>query len=127
MRRPTTALTAGLVLALLATLTSACTDGGDHVTLRVLASPELADVAPLLAELEEDTGVELELDYTATADLDGQPPAAGRKSAHDLAWLASDRSFLLRLQDSAGGLTRPESTSIMRSPVVVGLTPRRRP
>ncbi|MFF8318486.1 substrate-binding domain-containing protein [Streptomyces bobili] len=124
MRRPAAALGAGLVLALLATLTSACTrDGGEHITLRVLASPELADVEPLLGELEEDTGVELKLEYTATAELEGQPPAAGRKSAHALAWLASDRSFLLRLQDSAGGLVRPESTSIMRSPVVVGLTP----
>jgi Ca-activated chloride channel family protein len=124
VRRRTPALTAAVVLALLGALTPACTRNDDHVTLRVLASPELADVEPLLDELEEETGVKLEMDYKATADLAGQPPAAGRKASHDLAWLASDRSFLLRLQDSGGSLTRPESTAIMRSPVVVGLTRR---
>ncbi|MFF9057998.1 substrate-binding domain-containing protein [Streptomyces sp. NPDC101213] len=123
MRRPAAALAATLALALLATLTSACADDGGHRTLRVLAAPELADVEPLLGKLEEATGIELELEYTATADLTGQPPAAGRESAYDLAWLASDRSFLLRLRDAADGTARPESTSIMRSPVVVGLTP----
>ncbi|MFF3331147.1 substrate-binding domain-containing protein [Streptomyces sp. NPDC002888] len=122
MRRPVRALTAALALALLGTLTTSCTSEDDHVTLRVLASPELADLGPLLGELEDDTGVELEMEYKATADLAGQPPATGR-SPYDLAWLASDRSFLLRVQDSGGRLTRPESTAIMRSPVVVGLEP----
>ncbi|MFJ4618318.1 substrate-binding domain-containing protein [Streptomyces sp. NPDC088812] len=121
-RRPGT-LVAVLALALLTTLTPACTADDDQVTLRVLASPELADVAPLLDRLEEETGVGLEMDYTATADLAGQPPAPGEKATYDLAWLASDRSFHLRVQDSAGRLARPESTAIMRSPVVVGLTP----
>ncbi|MFG2131591.1 substrate-binding domain-containing protein [Streptomyces sp. NPDC048751] len=123
MKRPVRALTAALALALLGTLTTtSCTRDDDPVTLRVLASPELADLGPLLAELEEDTGVELEMEYKANADLAGQLPASGR-SPYDLAWLASDRSFLLRVQDSGGRLTRPESTAIMRSPVVVGLEP----
>ncbi|MFF8968302.1 substrate-binding domain-containing protein [Streptomyces sp. NPDC014995] len=123
MRRPTAVVAAALALTLLGSLTSACTRDDDHVTLRVLASPELADIEPLLGDLAEDTGVELEIEYKATADLAGQPPAKGGKPAYDLAWLASDRSFLLRVQDSGGRLTRPESTAIMRSPVVVGLTP----
>jgi Ca-activated chloride channel family protein len=112
-----------LALVLLGTALTACTDGRDHVTLRVLAAPELADVEPLLADLEEDTGVELELEYRASADLADAVNASGR-SGHDLAWPASDRSFLLRVQDSGGRLTRPESTAIMRSPVVVGLRPK---
>ncbi|GAA3305469.1 substrate-binding domain-containing protein [Streptomyces cinereospinus] len=111
------ALTAVLALAVLAGLT-ACSRTAEPVTLRVLASPELADVAPLLGELKEDTGVELEMVYEATADLAGQYPDG---PGYDLAWLASDRSFLLRVQDSGGRLTRPETTPIMRSPVVVGL------
>ncbi|RZB16327.1 VWA domain-containing protein [Streptomyces sp. F001] len=119
MTRLGRALTALLTLVLLAGLTS-CTQDQDPVTLRVLASPELADIAPLLGELEEDTGVELEMEYEANADLAGQYPGG---PDHDLAWLASDRSFLLRVQDSEGRLTRPESTPIMRSPVVVGLEP----
>ncbi|MGW1542637.1 substrate-binding domain-containing protein [Streptomyces sp. NPDC002309] len=119
MTRLARALTVPLTLALLTGLTS-CTQDEEPVTLRVLASPELADLAPLLDDLEQDTGVELEMDYEAGADLEGQYPG-GR--AYDLAWLASDRSFQLRVQDSEGRLARPESTPIMRSPVVVGLEP----
>ncbi|MFF7474854.1 substrate-binding domain-containing protein [Streptomyces sp. NPDC008092] len=122
--------TACLALALLlpAALTTACggngEDGEDRVTLRVLASPELADMAPLLDELAADTGVRLDMTYEATADLAdlvGQP--ADGTSSYDLAWPVSDRSFLLRLQASGKSAARPESTPIMRSPVVVGLTP----
>ncbi|MBZ9638690.1 substrate-binding domain-containing protein [Streptomyces sp. PSKA30] len=82
--------------------------------------PRLVVAAPLLGELEEDTGVTLEMEYEANADLEGQYPDGPE---YDLAWLASDRSFQLRVQDSEGRLTRPESTPIMRSPVVVGLEP----
>ncbi|MBK3579813.1 substrate-binding domain-containing protein [Streptomyces sp. MBT65] len=120
MTRYARTLTRWLALALLAGLTS-CGPSSPDVTLRVLASPELADLAPLLGRLKDDTGVELDMEYKATADLAGQPPASGT-SPYDLAWLASDRSFLLRLRDS-GRTARSESTPIMRSPVVVGLTP----
>ncbi|MFJ4831218.1 substrate-binding domain-containing protein [Streptomyces sp. NPDC088747] len=112
-----------LCVTLLAATLTACSSGRDDITLRVLAGPELADVAPLLGRLKDDTGIELDIDYTATADLPGQPPAAGQTSPYDLAWLASDRSFLLRLQEAGQRAARPESTPIMRSPVVVGLTP----
>ncbi|MEV0635990.1 substrate-binding domain-containing protein [Streptomyces sp. NPDC050619] len=117
MRRHARTLTAGLAVALLAGLTS-CTQDGQDTTLRVLASPELADLEPLLGELKDDTGVRLDMEYKATADLSG-----ARSPSYDLAWPASDRSFLLRLQDSGTPAARPESTPIMRSPVVVGLTP----
>ncbi|MEV5309244.1 VWA domain-containing protein [Streptomyces sp. NPDC052610] len=110
-----------LGLALLGATLTSCTSDDEPTTLRVVASPELADVAPLLADLTEDTGIELDIDYRADADLDGQYPAG--RSGYDLAWLASDRSFLLRVRDSDGELTRPESTAVMRSPVVVGLAP----
>ncbi|MGW5767953.1 substrate-binding domain-containing protein [Streptomyces longwoodensis] len=119
---PRGAVPFALCLALLTGLLAACTGAPDHVTLRVLASPELADVEPLLGRLAEDTGVELTMEYEASADLAGRYPATGRP-APDLAWLASDRSFQLRVQDSGGRITRPESTSVLRSPVVVGLTP----
>ncbi|GHH21811.1 substrate-binding and vWA domain-containing protein [Streptomyces lanatus] len=110
-------LGAALTLALLAALTS-CTQGDEEVTLRVLASPELADLEPLLDDLKDDTGVELDMDYRATADLSG-----ARGTSYDLAWPASDRSYLLRLEERGERAARPESTPIMRSPVVVGLTP----
>ncbi|GGO44694.1 vWA domain-containing protein [Streptomyces lasiicapitis] len=111
-REPVLALC--LLLLAAATLT-ACTDDKDHRTLRVLASPELADVEPLLKELEDDTGVELKMEYKATADL------SGPLGSYDLAWPASDRSYLLRQQEKGERTARPESTAIMRSPVVVGL------
>ncbi|MFJ8631037.1 substrate-binding domain-containing protein [Streptomyces sp. NPDC093568] len=117
MKRYARTLTACLTLTLLTALTS-CTQGNEDRTLRVLASPELADLEPLLGELKDDTGVRLDMDYRATADLSG-----ARSPSYDLAWPASDRSFLLRLQDRGEQTARPESTSIMRSPVVVGLTP----
>ncbi|EPH43608.1 hypothetical protein STRAU_3336 [Streptomyces aurantiacus JA 4570] len=112
-REPVLAL---CLLLLAATMLTACTKDKDHRTLRVLASPELADVEPLLKDLEDDTGVELKLDYKATADL------SGPLGSYDLAWPASDRSYLLRLQERGERAARPESTAIMRSPVVVGLT-----
>ncbi|MGW4907746.1 substrate-binding and vWA domain-containing protein [Streptomyces sp. NPDC004270] len=124
MSRPARVVrTACLALLLLAALTTSCSgDHADQVTLRVLASPELADMEPLLDELAADTGVRLDMSYEATADLAGQPAASGKPS-YDLAWPVSDRSFLLRLQESGTSAARPESTPIMRSPVVVGLTP----
>ncbi|WP_172386688.1 substrate-binding domain-containing protein [Streptomyces sp. MNP-20] len=103
-------------LALLATTLTACGRGGDTTTLRVLASPELADVEPFLGELKDDTGVELDIDFKATADL-SEP-----LGSYDLAWPASDRSYLLRLREGGRPAAPPESTAIMRSPVVVGLT-----
>ncbi|MGA4842307.1 substrate-binding domain-containing protein [Streptomyces sp. G45] len=83
----------------------------------MLASPELADIKPLLQRLKKDTGVELDIDFTATADL------SGSLGSYDLAWPASDRSYLLRLSAERSGAAKPESTAVMRSPVVVGLTP----
>ncbi|MEV7325841.1 VWA domain-containing protein [Streptomyces sp. NPDC093970] len=118
-RLPRTAC-AALALLLLAALTTSCGGGRpEQVTLRVLAGPELADMQPLLDELAADTGVRLDMSYEATADPGTQ---AGRTS-YDLAWPVSDRSFLLRLQASGKSAARPESTSVMRSPVVVGVTP----
>ncbi|MFH8792850.1 substrate-binding domain-containing protein [Streptomyces sp. NPDC017941] len=107
-----------LALLLLAAVLSGCTEDSEPHTLRVLASPELVDMEPLLDELKDDTGVELKLDYKATPDLSG--PLGG----YDLAWPATDRSYLLRLGASGEPAARPESTAVMRSPVVVGLTPR---
>jgi Ca-activated chloride channel family protein len=121
---PALALTLSLLLAALGTLTS-CSDGDDsRTTLRVMASSELADVEPLLEHLRRDTGVHLEMDYRST-DEAGDALVSGRHS-YDLAWLSSDRPFRLRLKQEDPRGTRTvglQSTPIMRSPVVVGLTP----
>ncbi|MEU6010424.1 substrate-binding domain-containing protein [Streptomyces sp. NPDC047453] len=85
------------------------------------ASPELADMWPVLDKLERDTGVRLDLDYRATNDV-GDLPVDGRHD-YDLAWLSSDRYLRLKLKESGRtGARPPLSTAVMRSPVVIGLT-----
>jgi Ca-activated chloride channel family protein len=55
-----------LSIALCLTVLSGCIGTGARETvLRVLASSELADMQPLLDELEDETGVRLEMDYRA--------------------------------------------------------------
>jgi Ca-activated chloride channel family protein len=122
------ALPAALCLVLLAALGGlvSCSGGDDgpDTTLHVLASDELTDMEPLLDRLRQDTGVRLDMDYRATNDA-SDTLLTGRHS-YDLAWLSSDRYFRLKAKKTAAG-ARPatvvQSTSIMRSPVVVGLTP----
>lgn len=113
-----------VLIAALGALTSC--SGGDSrkTTLRVLASSELTDMKPLLEQLTKDTGVRLKMDYRAT-DEAGDALVSGSHS-YDLAWLSSDRPFRLRLKQKDPRGTRRvglQSTPIMRSPVVVGLTP----
>lgn len=93
----------------------------EPVTLRVLASSELTDLAPLLADLRAETGIELQLDLRGTVDATNALTPGDYQ--HDLAWLSSDRYFQLKLTKS--GYTGPEplSTPIMLSPVVVGVKP----
>ncbi|WEH40027.1 substrate-binding domain-containing protein [Streptomyces sp. AM 2-1-1] len=106
-----------LCLTLVATLLTACSDGEgeETVRLRVLASPDLAVLTPLLGDLLEETGVDLRLDTRADAETRTPDP-----DRHDLAWLSSDR--YLRLTDTTA-IRGVQRTSTMLSPVVVGLRP----
>jgi Ca-activated chloride channel homolog len=124
VRRSVTLALCLVLVAALGTLAS-CSGGapGPATTLRVLASDELSDMEPLLGRLRQDTGVRLEMDYKATNDA-SDTLLTGRHS-YDLAWLSSDRYLRLRLKESGQSATPSagvQSTSIMRSPVVVGLT-----
>ncbi|MGP3951788.1 substrate-binding and vWA domain-containing protein [Streptomyces sp. 7N604] len=100
-------------------LTACSTDGPETATLTVLASPELADMRPLLDDLRRDTGVTLELDYRST--VDASTALAPGDYRHDFAWLSSDRYFQLKLKEAGQGAERPLGTSIMKSPVVIGM------
>lgn len=106
-----------LVAAALLVLTG-CVAGPDRVTLRVLASPELSDLMPLLDDLRADTGVALELEYQDT--LSATRTLVGAHQ-YDLAWLSTDRYLRLGLAGEQAG-PQPQSTTTMASPVVVGLT-----
>ncbi len=110
-----------VVLCCLLLVAAACTGGEQRVKLRVLASPELADLVPILGDLREETGIELEMDFQAAVN----PSTAlipGR-AAHDLAWLSTDRFFQLDFPRVADKAERPLTTSTMISPVVVGMKP----
>lgn len=106
-----------LCLVLVASLVTACSggDGDDPVRLRVLAGPDVSVPAPLLAQLRDETGVDLRLEHRPDAET--RPPDRGR---YDLAWLSSDRYLRLTGNDATRGLQR---TPTMTSPVVVGLKP----
>ncbi|MFF7788916.1 substrate-binding domain-containing protein [Streptomyces sp. NPDC007991] len=106
-----------LCLALLTASLTACSgdDGDDTVRLRVLAGPDLTVPAPVLAELRDETGIDLRLDHRPDAET--QTPDRDR---YDLAWLSSDRFLRLTHKSATRGLQR---TPIMTSPVVIGLKP----
>jgi len=126
-RRGLRALLAGLAAGCLAL--TACTGGGSTghkpippagspYTLRVLASSELADMQPILAQAQKVTGVTVKLAYTGS--LAGtQTVLSGRATGvYDAIWFASDNYLEL----SPGGLARLDaSNQIMSSPVILGL------
>ncbi|MGH3390936.1 MAG: substrate-binding domain-containing protein [Actinomadura sp.] len=113
-----TALACGLLLG----LPTACTMGEPAPTrLSVLASSDLADMEPLLAELRRDTGIELMMDYRGTVQANGSLNPGHYR--HDLAWLSSDRYFRLTMKESRFSGEAPLRTGIMLSPVVIGLRP----
>ncbi|WP_231649152.1 vWA domain-containing protein, partial [Streptomyces clavuligerus] len=115
-------LVPALAVLLLAPGTACTSDSPRPVTLRVLAGTELADMAPLLDELRHQTGIRLEMEYRGTVDASRElTPGSYR---HDLAWLASDRYVELRHKAAGGAAERPLATTIMRSPVVIGMKPR---
>jgi Ca-activated chloride channel family protein len=103
------------VVAVLLLLLAACTSSTpEQVRLKVLASPELADLGPVLEELKRATGVELAVEHRGTVE------ASRSLAGFDLAWLSTNR--FLRLRGAEPAL----STSIMTSPVVLGVKPDRR-
>ncbi|MFI2369464.1 substrate-binding domain-containing protein [Streptomyces sp. NPDC018833] len=104
----------------LAAATACAPNRPDPLTLRVLASTELADMAPLLDELRRETGITLEMDLKGTVDASNELAGPGPRR-HDLAWLSSDRYYLLKSKANGGGGEKPLATNTMRSPVVIGM------
>jgi Ca-activated chloride channel homolog len=87
----------------------------------VLASSELADMQPLLDEMQRDIGVKLDMEYQGSGDA-AESLTPGDYH-HDLAWLSSDRYFQLKLAEAGAAGSAPLATKIMTSPVVVGVRP----
>ncbi|MGW7411209.1 substrate-binding domain-containing protein [Streptomyces sp. NPDC054863] len=113
-------------LALCAVL-AGCAGGGEPPrddgayrtgTLRVLASSELSDLAPVLEQARKDTGVEVRATWAGTLDAVEQVASGKADGAYDAVWLSSNDYLRLR-PEAAGKLT--SETSVMTSPVAIGV------
>ncbi|WP_017593139.1 VWA domain-containing protein [Nocardiopsis potens] len=108
---------AALAALLAAALAPACTPQASGV-LRVLAGSELADMEPLLERAEQETGVRVEMDYTGTLEGVQQVVSGQAARDYDAIWFSSNRYLALHPEgrDALG-----EQTSVMASPVVLGV------
>ncbi|MFE9439489.1 substrate-binding domain-containing protein [Streptomyces sp. NPDC006602] len=118
-------LTAFLALALLTGCTAAQERGDDTGapepgTLRILASSEIADMAPVLDRVEKDTGVKVRPTYLGTLDAVELLAKGEADGKYDALWLSSDD--YLRLRPDAAKKVVSE-TPVMSSPVAVGVKP----
>ncbi|MFF4748782.1 substrate-binding and vWA domain-containing protein [Streptomyces sp. NPDC002514] len=122
------------VLTALATalLLTGCTSGqgdkdgkdtadGDRArpgTVRVLASSELSDMAPVLDQIRADTGITVKPTYMGTLDAVTLVAKGLTDGKYDALWLSSDD--YLRLRPEAAKKVVSE-TPIMSSPVAIGI------
>jgi Ca-activated chloride channel homolog len=97
---------------------SGAPQAGPRYTLRVLASNEITDMAPILAQAARATGVTVAL-TPATTLAATETIASGRAAGHyDAAWLATNRYLTM----TPGGLAQIlDANAIMSSPVIVGV------
>ncbi|CAL9566242.1 hypothetical protein SUDANB15_04709 [Streptomyces sp. enrichment culture] len=128
MKGPRTRRTPAALLAVAALLT-ACTaareegkdpDAPAPGTLRVLASSELSDMAPVLEQVEKDTGVTLRPTYTGTLEAVEMLATGKTDGRYDAVWLSSND--YLRLRPKAAEKVVSE-TPVMSSPVAIGVKP----
>ncbi|MGI5457430.1 substrate-binding and vWA domain-containing protein [Streptomyces sp. CA-249302] len=87
-------------------------------TLRVLASSELSDMAPVLAQVEKDTGIKVRPTYMGTLDAVDMLAKGQVDGEYDALWLSSND--YLRLNSTAAAKVVSE-TPIMSSPVAIGV------
>lgn len=86
--------------------------------LRVLAGSEVKDMAPIVEELKNETGVELVFDYTGTLDGTENVASGATTGSYDATWFPSNR-YLALLDGGEAAIKREEK--IMSSPVVLGV------
>jgi Ca-activated chloride channel family protein len=102
-----------LVCLLLATLLTGCAP--QRTPLTVLAGSELQDLAPLLPQIERQTGVQLKMEYIGSL-TGAEKLLAG--AGYDLAWFSHGK-YLDLLGRQRGLVVAQEK--IMLSPVVLGV------
>ncbi|MGW1794712.1 substrate-binding and vWA domain-containing protein [Streptomyces sp. NPDC001984] len=117
------------VLAATAALLTACTSAQEHDdkpqdakpvpgTLRVLASSELSDMAPVLNQVQKDTGITVKPTYMGTLDAVDLVAKGRADKTYDALWLSSDDYLRLR-PDAAKKIV--SETPVMSSPVAIGV------
>lgn len=89
-------------------------------TLRVLASSELADLAPVLEEVRKATGITVRPTYAGTLDAVERIASGEADREFDAVWLSSNAYLRLR-PDTARRITG--ETPVMTSPVALGVRP----
>ncbi len=87
-------------------------------TLRVLASSELADMKPVLEQVEKDTGIKVRPTYLGTLDAVDLLTEWRVKGSYDAVWLSSNDYLRLR-PDAAKQIV--SETPVMSSPVAIGV------
>ncbi|MFF4251442.1 substrate-binding domain-containing protein [Streptomyces sp. NPDC001663] len=87
-------------------------------TLRILASSELADMAPVLEEVRRDTGLTVRPTYMGTLDAVNLLAAGKADGRFDAVWLSSDDYLRLRPEVARKVVSE---TPIMSSPVAIGV------
>jgi Ca-activated chloride channel family protein len=123
VRRGRTALGAVLLLAVTACTTTAEKDPDEPPkaepgTLRILASSELSDMAPVFEQVERNTGIKVRPTYMGTLDAVDLLGKGRAKGAYDAVWLSSND--YLRLNPAAAKHIVSQ-TSVMSSPVAIGV------
>ena len=108
---------AALAALLLAACAPACTPQASG-ELRILAGSELADLEPLLERAEQETGVQVRMDYTGTLEGVQQVVSGQAAQGYDAIWFSSNRYLALH-PEGRGALG--DQTSVMASPVVLGV------
>lgn len=95
---------------------SGLTDGPN--VLRVIAGSEVSDMAPILADLKNETGVEIKLDYAGTLEGTQNVANGSVNGKYDASWFPSNR-YLALLDGGSAAVAKEQK--IMSSPVVLGV------
>lgn len=98
--------------------TSGLADGPN--VLRVLAGSEVSDMAPILADLKNETGVEIKVDYAGTLEGTQNVANGSMNGKYDATWFPSNR-YLALLDGGTAAISKEQK--IMSSPVVLGIKP----
>jgi Ca-activated chloride channel family protein len=88
--------------------------------LRVLAGSEVSDMAPVLADLKNETGVEIKIDYAGTLEGTQNVANGSMNGKYDATWFPSNR-YLALLDGGTAAIAKEQK--IMSSPVVLGVKP----